>query len=78
MKSKNEFYIGLDVHKRTTTYAVRDWNGSIAAEGSCASRAEDLKALLKPFLQSCIIGMECNTSNSHFDLILNSIWFMFI
>ena len=32
--SKTMYYIGLDVHKRTISYCVKDGRGQIHAEGS--------------------------------------------
>jgi len=61
MKEK-EFYIGFDLHKRVTTYSVRHLNGDIVAEGECATRYEDLKSRLEPYLRSCLIGVEASTS----------------
>jgi transposase len=66
MKIKHtQFYIGLDVHKRTTTYVVRNWDGKIVAEGTCATTFEDLYTDLEPYLFSCIIGLEASTSYYH-------------
>ena len=61
IETKNaEFYIGLDVHKMFTAYAVRDREGKIVKEGSCASLPKDLKFNLEPYLFSCKIGLETN------------------
>jgi transposase len=54
------FYIGLDVHKKTTSYAVRDDNGNIVIEGKCSSVAKDLYDILEPYLHSSLSGLECN------------------
>ena len=60
-KTKNvEFYIGLDVHKNFTAYAVRDKERKNVKEGSCASTPQDLKANLEPYLFSCVLGLETN------------------
>jgi len=58
---KTMFYIGLDVHKKSTAYAVRDKEGNIVLEGKCASKGNDLHEMLEPYLFSSVIGMECNT-----------------
>ena len=58
---KTTFYIGLDVHKAFTYYAVRDINGAIALEGKSSSIGKDLYEILEPYLHSCIIGLETNT-----------------
>ena len=36
---KTMYYIGLDVHKRTISYCVKDGSGTIHAEGTIAPRA---------------------------------------
>lgn len=58
---EKKFYIGLDVHKKSTTYVVRDWNGGIAAKGACATRFEDIHILLESYLTGSSIGMEAST-----------------
>ncbi len=58
---KTQFYIGMDVHKVFTAYAVRSAEGSIALEGRCSTIPRDLLAALEPFLFSCIVGIESNT-----------------
>lgn len=61
MKTKTEFYIGMDVHKLFTAYAVRHKDGDIVLEGSCATNPRDIKQCIEPYLFSCIIGIESNT-----------------
>ena len=39
---KTKYFIGLDVHKETTTYAVRDRLGNIVAEDETATIFEEL------------------------------------
>jgi transposase len=58
---KAKFYIGLDVHKRFTSYVVRDINGQEILNGSCASTPKDLHKILEPYLCLCVIGIETNT-----------------
>ena len=36
------YYIGLDVHKRTITYSLKDGSGHIPAEGSVSAARLDL------------------------------------
>jgi len=55
---KTKYYIGLDVHKETTTYAVRDRLGNVVAEGETATIYEELYPKLKPYLSSSQIGLE--------------------
>lgn len=56
------FYIGLDVHKDSTTYAVREQRGSVVAEGECATQYRDLKPVLDPYLVSAKVALEASTS----------------
>ena len=57
-----KFFIGLDVHKATTTYAVRDKYGNIIAEGKTATLYNELRPQLKPYLATATIGLEASTS----------------
>lgn len=59
--AKVKFYVGLDVHKKFTSYVIRDINGQDILNGSCASTPTDLQDVLGPYLVSCIIGVETNT-----------------
>ena len=59
---KWKYFIGLDVHKEKTTYAVRDRLGSILLEGEAATRYSELYERLKPYLKSSVIGLEASTS----------------
>lgn len=58
---QTKFYIGLDMHPEKTQYAVRRWDGEIVSEGSCATRAQDLKDRISPYLFSCMVGAEATT-----------------
>lgn len=62
MNYETKFYIGLDVHTKSTQYAVRTWQGNIILEGKCATVYEDLKTAVEPYLHSCVVGMEACTS----------------
>lgn len=61
MKQKYKFYIGLDVHKKKTTYVVRDNIGHILLNGETATQYKDLFPLLQPYLNHAIIGLEAST-----------------
>ncbi|MCK5031640.1 MAG: IS110 family transposase [Thermoplasmatales archaeon] len=61
MKNK-KYYIGLDVHKKKTTYVVRDKLGNILLEGETATLYSELYERLKPYLNPPIIGLEACTS----------------
>jgi hypothetical protein len=41
------YYIGLDVHKRTISYCVKDGSGAIHAEGTIPATRFDLDQWLK-------------------------------
>ena len=62
MNYETKFYIGLDVHTKSTQYAVRTWQGDVVLEGKCATVYKDVKAALDPYFHSCIVGMEACTS----------------
>lgn len=60
---KNEkYFIGLDVHKKKTTYVVRDRIGNIVLEGETATLYSELYERLEPYLKSSVIGLESCTS----------------
>lgn len=51
----------MDVHKRFTAYAVRNKEGDLVLEGSCATNCKDIFEVLEPYLFSCMAGLESNT-----------------
>jgi transposase len=57
-----KYFIGLDVHKEKTTYAVRDRLGNILLEGEAATIYNELYERLKPYLKPSVIGVEACTS----------------
>jgi len=61
MKNK-KYFIGLDVHKKKTTYVVRDILGNILLEGEAATLYSELYEQLKLYLKSAVIGLEACTS----------------
>ena len=68
MKNK-KYFIGLDVHKKKTTYVVRDKIGNIVLEGEAATLYSELYERLEPYLKSSVIGLE--TSTSYYTLYQN-------
>lgn len=62
MKQNIKFYIGLDVHKKKTTYVVRDNMGYILLQGETATHYKDLFPPLEPYLNHALIGLEASTS----------------
>jgi len=57
-----KYYIGLDVHKAKTTYAVKDKIGNIIQEGITTTSYSELFKSLETYLKSSIIGLESSTS----------------
>jgi transposase len=62
MKNKKKYFIGLDVHKKKTTYVVLDKIGNIIVEGETATLYSELYERLEPYLKSSMIGLESCTS----------------
>ena len=52
------YYIGLDVHKKTISYCVKDAGGQIHAEGTVASTRTDLDCWMKTLPQPWTAAME--------------------
>lgn len=62
---KKKYYIGLDVHKRQTTYAVKDWNGATLASGEVATQFADLQSVLVEYIDNGVVVMEACTNYYH-------------
>jgi transposase len=52
------YYIGLDVHKRTISYCVKDGSGAVHAEGTIAATRFDLDRWMKTLPQPWTAAME--------------------
>jgi transposase len=52
------YYIGLDVHKRTISYCVKDPAGHVHQEGKIGSTRRELDAWIKTLPQPRMIAME--------------------
>jgi hypothetical protein len=52
------YYIGLDVHKRTISYCVKDAAGRVHMEGKIRSTRRELDAWIKTVPQPRTIAME--------------------
>jgi hypothetical protein len=52
------YYIGLDVHKRTISYCVKDGSGAIHAEGTLPATRLDLDRWMKTLHQPWTAAME--------------------
>src|SRR5229473_4296717 len=52
------YYIGLDVHKRTISYCVKDSSGAIHAEGTIPATRFDLDRWMKTLPQPWTAAME--------------------
>ena len=55
---QNMYYIGLDVHKRTISYCVKDASGRVYAEGSLPATRFDLDRWMKALPQPWTTAME--------------------
>jgi hypothetical protein len=55
---QNMYYIGLDVHKRTISYCVKDGSGTIHAEGTIPATRFDLDHWMKTLPQPWTAAME--------------------
>jgi transposase len=52
------YYIGLDVHKKTISYCVKDATGQIHQEGKIGSTRRELDSWIKTLPQPRMIAME--------------------
>ena len=52
------YYIGLDVHKKTISYCVKDAAGHVHREGKIGSTRRELDAWIKPLPEPRMIAME--------------------
>jgi transposase len=52
------YYIGLDVHKKTISYCVKDAAGRVCQEGKIGSTRYELDAWIKTLPQPRMIAME--------------------
>jgi len=57
------YYIGLDVHKRTISYCVKDISGKIHAAGSISATRLDLDRWLRSLPQPWTAAMEATLFN---------------
>jgi transposase len=62
---EKKFYIGLDLHKAQTTYAVKDWNGATILKGKCATRFSDLSNAILEYMEDGVVAMEACTFYYH-------------
>ena len=54
----NMYYVGLDVHKKTISYCVKDVSGQIHREGKIAATRRELDAWMKTLPQPWTAAME--------------------
>ena len=52
------YYIGLDVHKKTISYCVKDANGRIHDEGKLGATRNDLDSWMKTLSRPWTVAME--------------------
>src|SRR5260221_10512546 len=61
---QNMYYIGLDVHKRTISYCVKDGSGTIHAEGTIVATRFNLDRWMKTLPQPWTAAMEATVFTS--------------
>ena len=52
------YYIGLDVHKKTISYCVKDVSGQIHRQGTIGATRNELDWWVKTLSQPGIVAME--------------------
>lgn len=57
-------FVGLDVHKQTIAYCIKEANGNIVGEGSIRAIRRELEQWLRKLPKACVLGME-TTMFSH-------------
>jgi len=62
---QQKYYIGLDVHKKQTTYAVKNNKGVTVMEGKCATQYKDISKNLSKYINKSSVIMEACTSYYH-------------
>jgi transposase len=56
--SETMYYIGLDVHKKTISYCVKDAAGKVHQEGKIGSTRRELNSWIKTLAQPRMMAME--------------------
>ena len=75
---ENMYYIGLDVHKKTISYCVKDGSGRIHAEGTIPATRLDLDMWMKTLPQPWTAAMEATIFTSWiYEVGLSDKWFQF-
>ena len=57
-------FIGLDIHKKTISYCIKDRHGSVQGEGMVAATRQDLDAWMKSLPQPWTVAMEATATVS--------------
>ena len=52
------YYVGLDIHKKTISYCIKDASGPIHSEGKVGATARELDAWIKTVPQPWTVAME--------------------
>jgi hypothetical protein len=58
--NKHMYYIGLDVHKKTISYCVKDLGGQIQREGTIPATRTELDSWMKTLPQPWTVAMEAS------------------
>jgi len=54
------YYIGLDVHKKTTSYCVKDVSGHVQQRGTMAATRTELDSWMKTLPQPWTVALEAS------------------
>ena len=57
-------FIGLDIHKKTISYCIKDRHGRVLGEGMVAATRQDLDAWMKSLPQPWTVAMEATMFTS--------------
>jgi hypothetical protein len=63
------YYIGLDVHKKTISYCVKDASGQVHPEGKVGATRWELDDWMKTLPQPWTVAMEATISPAGFTII---------
>ena len=56
------YYIGLDVHKKTISYCVKDASGQVHQEGKIGATRRELDGWIKALSQPRMVAMEATAA----------------
>ncbi len=56
---QHKHYCGIDLHARSLYVCIQDSTGAILVHKECAAKPDRLLAIIAPFLDDLVIGVEC-------------------